>query len=382
MRRFIATRSRRGFTLVELMVVIAIIGMLVGLLLPAINAAREAGRRAQCMNKVHQLGLGLQTYAGTFNNAFPPAGQVIKPAGGGTATVGGYSFLVRLLPFMDNDAMYKQLPQSLGATGSVMTARTGATIQAQALAAALNKSMADLVCPSNGNPVYEDLAVNPPLFALTNYKAMGASCPQSLAFAANPSGTPPYGSASMHPDGALYASSNNIPAVLCLDGLSHTIFLCETIDDRNSRWMIGSECLLTGASAIPSGQNVPSGAWPVAPYNFFAPKNYNGEFGDSSGVTVAGARDFLMYDFSPQGADAGVYATVGDPGGMGLWTVADMPLVYGEGRGPAYGPSSAHPAVAITGFGDGSVQALSKRVDAANFFFLITKNNGDPFNIP
>ena len=49
---------------------------------------------------------------------------------------------------------------------------------------------------------------------------------------------------------------------------------------------------------------------------------------------------------------------------------------------PAYGPSSAHPAVVIAGMGDGSVQALSKRTDAANFFFLITKNNSDPFNIP
>jgi hypothetical protein len=47
-----------------------------------------------------------------------------------------------------------------------------------------------------------------------------------------------------------------------------------------------------------------------------------------------------------------------------------------------YGPSSAHPAVAITGFGDDSVNPLSKRIDAANFFFLITKNNSDPFNLP
>ena len=57
----VTTRSRRGFTLVELLVVIAIIGILIGLLLPAINAAREAGRRASCMNKVKQLGLASRT---------------------------------------------------------------------------------------------------------------------------------------------------------------------------------------------------------------------------------------------------------------------------------------------------------------------------------
>ena len=47
-----------------------------------------------------------------------------------------------------------------------------------------------------------------------------------------------------------------------------------------------------------------------------------------------------------------------------------------------YGPSSAHPAVAICCFGDGSVTALNKRCDPANMFFLITKNDGDPFNHP
>ena len=46
---------------------------------------------------------------------------------------------------------------------------------------------------------------------------------------------------------------------------------------------------------------------------------------------------------------------------------------------PAYGPSSGHPAVVVVGMGDGSTQALSKRIDAANLFFLITKNNSDPF---
>ena len=48
----------------------------------------------------------------------------------------------------------------------------------------------------------------------------------------------------------------------------------------------------------------------------------------------------------------------------------------------AYGPSSAHPAVVVVGMGDGSTQSLSKRTDAANLFFLITKNNSDPFYIP
>jgi prepilin-type N-terminal cleavage/methylation domain-containing protein len=70
-RRLISKSSRCGFTLVELLVVIAIIGVLVALLLPAVQAAREAGRRSQCANNLKQIGLGINNYATAFN-LFPP----------------------------------------------------------------------------------------------------------------------------------------------------------------------------------------------------------------------------------------------------------------------------------------------------------------------
>ncbi len=301
----VTTRSRRGFTLVELLVVIAIIGMLVGLLLPAINSAREAGRRSSCQNKVHQLGLAFQNFASTFNNAYPPAAQALKQSST-TYKIGGYSFLVRLLSFMDYDAMYKQLPQSLGSGGSVLSPANATTQAQNALTTAIGTSMKEFVCPSYGGLLY-NLGTSSPQQAITNYKAMGASCKQSLAIAGNNTGTPPYGNTStptaIHPDGAIFPSATNIAAAQCLDGLSHTIFFIETIDSTASCWMFGSECVLTGlpgqsasGCSIPS---VPSGTTPTSPYNFFAVKSYDGTYGDASGATVAGCMTFLMYDCSP-----------------------------------------------------------------------------------
>jgi len=255
-------------------------------------------------------------------------------------------------------------------------AGTNSSISSSALARTMDISFRDFECPSNMNPHFQQPDANPPKNALTNYKAVGASCAASLAFAADPNAMPPYGEAEMHPDGAIYPSDKNIPASTIHDGLSHTIFLIETVDDTNSRWMIGSECVLTG---LPRN-TVPYGPDPDPKYGYFVPPQFDGGYGAESGVTKNGLRDFLMYDFGPSGFDPAAYSAEGDPGGMGLWSVVDPPLI--KINGPAYGPSSAHPGVITVGFGDASVRSLSKQCDPAAFFFMITKNNSDPFELP
>jgi prepilin-type N-terminal cleavage/methylation domain-containing protein len=104
---------RRAFTLIELLVVIGIIGVLLALLLPAVQKVREAAARTSCQNNLKQIGLALHNYAGAYGTL--PAAYTKLPADDSDPNAMfagrrvGLSLLANLLPYMEQSAVYSQL---------------------------------------------------------------------------------------------------------------------------------------------------------------------------------------------------------------------------------------------------------------------------------
>jgi prepilin-type N-terminal cleavage/methylation domain-containing protein len=147
------SKDREGFTLVELLVVIAIIGTLIGLLLPAVQQAREAARVGTCTNNIKQLGLACLNYESTRKRL---------PAANDRSAVGinGWSWIVHVLPFIEEVNLYNTLSSSTGRFSRDWTEAAAGTIGDEALP--------QLVCPSSllGNPSAGTSGCQ----GLTNYK--------------------------------------------------------------------------------------------------------------------------------------------------------------------------------------------------------------------
>ncbi len=103
--------QRFGFTLVELLVVIGIIGVLVGLLLPAVQNAREAARRMQCYNHLKQIALACHNYQSTFKN-FPPS-AIVDLATSSTGNNGSWGVHGRILPYLEQGNAFETVDLSV-----------------------------------------------------------------------------------------------------------------------------------------------------------------------------------------------------------------------------------------------------------------------------
>ncbi|MAT73237.1 MAG: hypothetical protein CMJ58_27445 [Planctomycetaceae bacterium] len=212
-------RTARGFTLVELLVVIAIIGVLVALLLPAVQAAREAARRSQCVNNAKNIALAALNYEGVFKR-FPVDEDYSQYSGvrceqvgsnplalgpaGGTALsrcpnipasedrerqrqrLHGGGWIVHILPQLEAQALYDAFAVVLENERAHWRARrTGFNLNEPALRTAIGTQPPVLVCPSDeGGGLRDDqfpfsssdVQGQPVLVATTNYKGSAGDC--------------------------------------------------------------------------------------------------------------------------------------------------------------------------------------------------------------
>lgn len=191
---------RPGFTLVELLVVIAIIGLLVALLLPAVQAAREAARRAQCNNHLKQIGVGMQNYHAAFR-CFPPGRLRCDTTPNQGRCYSAYLFL---LPFLE--AANVQSRFNLFAN-----ADSPDPVWPGMNAAACLQRVPVLLCPSDSGRIIQ------PGFEVHNYPLnTGTTFPVSTL---NPGGVPVTG---------VFFENSTVASKDVLDGTSHTVCISET----------------------------------------------------------------------------------------------------------------------------------------------------------
>ncbi|MFM9060017.1 MAG: DUF1559 domain-containing protein [Planctomycetaceae bacterium] len=350
MARSIHNSKRRGFTLVELLVVIAIIASLLGLLLPAVQSAREAARRTQCMTNIRSLAQATSVYE-SARLKFPAAldrdyGMTVTKAGA-SGTAAAYSFIFNLLPYLEDKTMYDNVSANTGRMsqgpfsasaliGSSSTGQQVATVTnlayVQCPSSALTTSVDPEVWVNGARPTSPtsatDVVVSTTNAARSAYHAMvgvamvtGSVNPSSGAGAivlTPPAGGSPFGLA-------------GISAGQVSDGLTKTIFYIESRERTYSAWADGCTTWVTalpGQSAAPTMTN---GRWT----NTTSAHNQTGFMTSAqAGGRIANARD--------------------------------------------WGPSSEHAGgIVVSVFGDNHVQPITGDVDPSVFAAWATRGGNE-----
>lgn len=326
-------RDPRGFTLVELLVVIAIIGILIALLLPAVQAAREAARRSQCINHLRQLALAAQNYHDALKTFPPGLNQFYVPTQ--DPKYRGVSLFAFLLPYVEQTALAQSWDY-----GSPMNNTTGGTAARSALV------LATYLCPSDilrENPVFDQNAY----YGMTSY---GGNAGQRSYL---PSGQ---GAATATLDGVFHttgpASIPNVdqqPVSLAMitDGTSNTLLFGERSHfDPNFETFV-SAGWTTSLQIL--------GQWPAlggrrrimdVTMSGYAPLNYRLAF-DSSNLAQA----------NPPAGSSSAFR------------------YYEELRWTAWG--SQHPGGANLAFADGSARFLSETIPIASLRALSSRAGGE-----
>lgn len=282
--------DRNAFTLTELLVVIAIISVLIALLLPAVQYARESARRTQCKNNLKQMGLALHNYA-QAHGCLPSSSTSQIDFGVWSPNPLQYhlhSWATMILPQIDQGTVYNLVSFKISALAPAN--REPAAIQISAYR-----------CPSydgpgvSQSPLYQQLSAD---YALRNYAAMGATT---------------VGRFWQKPDGVFYSRSKTRFGDI-RDGTSNTIFLAETRDSDAPVWIDGGTSALVtrpyDEANSPSFANLNSSSLNFEPYFVgngqgidarFGPSSRHGTgvqhaFGDGSVRFISQSVDALVYD--------------------------------------------------------------------------------------
>jgi len=314
------SKKREGFTLVELLVVIAIIGTLVGLLLPAVQSAREAARRSACTNNLKQLGLGVLNFE-SARKRLPAANSGIGSNGGGSST-GGYSWLTAILPFLEETNLYttvssnsNRLTSGFSSTVNLTPART---------------SLPQLVCPSFAGDKTSATGNSVTSCGVTNYKGIaGAGCASART---------PYTSSNL--GGVITLEKYGSESAAPYTGLT----LAQITDGTSKTFMIGESREVTQAAWI-DGQN----AWLVAVKG-------------SANLTPAST-----------GVTGGTLAILDNQGTAGTYD-----NLGGSAGSTDFGESSNHQAgITLFGYADGHVGQVTPEIDATLMRNLHTRGGSE-----